>query len=204
MTITDLKLVVEIAGLTQAAIENAPASAREGECGMVTLSLVPSKARPEAIRPAVQTGPLVSVPLLPFPEPSAPDRPMFSSSFHQPTGPPEGGGGGAVALTVNVKAEVLVIPPPAAVIVTEALPVAAEAEAERVKVLEQLGGQEAGAQLPVTPEGNPEIEKDTAWAVPETKEAVRLLVPEPPWVTVLLPPLDSEKSNDGGGVPPYS
>ncbi|MEK7389876.1 MAG: hypothetical protein AAB036_09265 [Elusimicrobiota bacterium] len=173
MTITDLKLVVESAGFIQAAIENAPAIASEDEWGIITLSLVPSKARPEAIRPAVQTGPLVSVPLLPLPELSMAEAPVFSSSFHQPTGPVAGGGrgGGVVALTVSMKAEVLETPPPVAVTMTDALPVAAEAEAERVNVEEQLGVQ----------------------------------VTEPPWVTVLLLPLDSEKLKaTGSGADPYS
>ena len=65
-----------------------------------------------------------------------------------------------VALTVSVKAEVLEIPPPAAVTVTVAVPVAAEPEAERVNVEEQLGVQEAGEKEAVTPEGSPVTDKD--------------------------------------------
>ena len=108
-------------------------------------------------------------------------------------------------MTVKVKAEVLEIPPPAAVTVTVAVPIAAEAEAERVNVAEQFGVQEAGEKDAVTPEGSPEAERDTAWAVPETKEAVRLFVTDEPWTTDLLPPLDREKSKAGGGADdPYS
>jgi hypothetical protein len=85
-----------------------------------------------------------------------------------------------VALTVNVKTEVREIPPPAAATVMEALPVTAEAEADRVSVAEQFGVQEEGEKEAVTPEGSPETDMDTAWAVPETREAVRLFVTEEP------------------------
>ncbi|MEK7389004.1 MAG: hypothetical protein AAB036_04845 [Elusimicrobiota bacterium] len=48
------------------------------------------------------------------------------------------------ACIVNVKAEVLEILAPAAVTVSPAVSMAAEAEAESVKVAEQLGVQDAG------------------------------------------------------------
>src|SRR2546426_381120 len=45
----------------------------------------------------------------------------------------------------------------------------------------------------VAPEGNPDWEKATDCAVPETSAAPMELETEAPWVTVLLPPLLREK-----------
>src|SRR5437773_2528612 len=63
-----------------------------------------------------------------------------------------------------------------------------------VRLVEQLGEHAVGENTAVAPVGSPEAEKATAWAVPETSAALRVLETEAPWVTDLLPPFVSEKS----------
>ena len=109
-------------------------------------------------RPVVHAGALTKDPACPLPEESWAVVPAPSSSFHQPTGPVEVATG---ALTVRLKPVVLEMPPPVAVTVREAAPSMAEADAEKVIVVEQLGAgvQEVGEKEAVTPKGRPETEK---------------------------------------------
>lgn len=60
----------------------------------------------------------------------------------------------------------------------------------RVIVVEQVGLQLVGAKEDVAPEGRPDTEKVTGPVVPESKEAVMVVAPEPPWPTVIFPELD--------------
>ena len=64
----------------------------------------------------------------------------------------------AVAVTVKLKVEVLETPPPEAVMVTADVAAAAEADAFKVRVVEQVGEQEFGEKEAVTPLGRPEKE----------------------------------------------
>lgn len=70
-----------------------------------------------------------------------------------------------------------------------------------VSVVEQLGAQEVGEYETVAPEGRPEVEKDTDWEVPETREDEILFAIELPWVTDFTPPLEREKSKEEVGAP---
>ena len=65
----------------------------------------------------------------------------------------------------------------------------------RLSPMEHVGVHAVGEKAAVAPAGTPEAEKATACAVPETSAALRVLATEAPWVTDLLPPFVSEKSN---------
>jgi len=69
-----------------------------------------------------------------------------------------------------------------AVIVTVALPTVAALPAERVSVELPLPGAaiEAGLKLAVTPEGNPEADKETAELKPPLTLVAIVLLPEAP------------------------
>ena len=95
--------------------------------------------------------------------------------------------------TVKVKVVVLVAPPPVPVTVTVAVPVVADAPAVRGRVVEHVGEHAVGENAAVAPEGNPEAEKDTACAVPDTSAALMVLATEAPWLTDLPPPFVSAK-----------
>jgi len=103
------------------------------------------------------------------------------------------------AFTVNVKVVVWDREPamPVTVIVDD--PVGVDAEIVSVTVDEHVGLHDAGEKAAVAPAGSPEAEKDTDCAVPETRVAVIVLDVDCPWTTVLFPPLETEKSKDGGG-----
>src|SRR5439155_7888790 len=66
---------------------------------------------------------------------------------------------------------------------------------EMVRVVEQVGVgvQEADDKEAVVFCGSPEMVKDTACAVPETRLAVIVLKAEAPWVTILSPSFLREK-----------
>ena len=64
---------------------------------------------------------------------------------------------------------------------------------EIVSPLEHVGVHAVGENAAVAPEGNPEAEKDTDCAVPDTSAALMELETEAPWFTDLLPPFVSEK-----------
>ena len=64
-----------------------------------------------------------------------------------------------------------------------------EALVAMVRVLAQLGVQVVGLKLAVAPVGSPEAAKVTACAVPDTSVAVRVVAPEAPWITVIVPEL---------------
>ena len=64
---------------------------------------------------------------------------------------------------------------------------------EIVSPLEHVGEHAVGENAAVAPEGNPEAEKDTACAVPDTSAALMVLATEEPWLTDLLPPFASAK-----------
>src|SRR5207244_198298 len=86
---------------------------------------------------------------------------------------------------------------PVTVIVDD--PVGVDADVVTVSVDEHAGLHEAGENAAVAPVGSPEAENDTDCAVPETSAAVIVLDTDCPGTTVLFPPLESEKSKDGGG-----
>ena len=100
--------------------------------------------------------------------------------------------------TVKLKLVVLVTPPPVPVTVMVEVPVGVDDVVEMFRVVEQVGVHAVGEDDAVAPVGNPEAEKDTDCAAPETSAALIVLVTEAPWVTVLLPPLLREKSKAGG------
>ena len=81
------------------------------------------------------------------------------------------------------------VAPAVPVMVVVVVPIAAEAVAVRVKVEVQVGVQDVSEKEAVTPDGNPDAEKDAAWAVPVERVAVMVLVTLEPWVTLLVPPL---------------
>src|SRR5262245_47460826 len=77
----DLKSVNEDAGLNQAESVKELDRLREFESNTVTLSSVPSKYNALPTLMAVHCGPLVKVPVFPFPEESATVAPLPSSNF---------------------------------------------------------------------------------------------------------------------------
>src|SRR6266571_357257 len=97
------------------------------------------------------------------------------------------------AVTVKLKLVVLVTPPPVPVTVMVEVPVGVDAAVEMVRVVEQVGEHVSGENDAVAPEGNPEAEKATDCAVPETSVALMVLETWSPWVTDLLPPFAREK-----------
>ena len=90
--------------------------------------------------------------------------------------------GVAAEVTVRLMAVVWVTPPPVAVTVMVVTPVTAVLLAERVSVELPLPGAaiEAGLKLAVTPEGNPEADKETAELKPPLTLVVIVLLPEAP------------------------
>jgi len=74
--------------------------------------------------------------------------------------------------TVKLKVVVLVTPPPVPVTVTVEVPVGVDDVVEIVSPLEHVGVHAVGENAAVAPEGNPEAEKDTACAVPDTSVAL--------------------------------
>ena len=105
-------------------------------------------------------------------------------------------GGGA--FTVSVKVVVWDREPATPVTVIVDDPVGVDAEVVRVNVDEHVGLHDPGEKEAVAPVGKPDAEKETDCAVPETRVAVIVLDADCPWTTVLLPPLESEKSKVGG------
>ena len=61
-------------------------------------------------------------------------------------------------------------------------------------MLEHVGVQEVGEKTADAPVGSPDEVRETDCEVPETKVAVMVFVTDWPWVTDLLPPLDTEKT----------
>ena len=88
------------------------------------------------------------------------------------------------AVTVSAIVVLCVTPPPVAVTVTFAVPVVAVALAVRVRVELPLPGAaiEAGLKLAVTPEGNPEADRETAALKPPLTLVEIELLPEVPCV----------------------
>jgi len=109
------------------------------------------------------------------------------------------GGGGGGAFTVNVNVVVRDTEPPAPVTVIVDDPVGVDAEVVSVSVDEQAGLHDAGENEAVVPVGRPDAANKTDCVVPETRVAVIVLDTDCPWTTDLFPPLESEKSKDGGG-----
>src|SRR5437870_1583934 len=95
--------------------------------------------------------------------------------------------------TVKLKLVVLVTPPPVPVTVMVEVPVGVDDVVEIVSPLEHVGVHAVGENAAVAPEGNPEAEKDTDCAVPDTSAAPIAIATEAPWFTDLLPPFVSEK-----------
>jgi hypothetical protein len=92
-----------------------------------------------------------------------------------------------------VNVVVLVTPPPVAVTVMVELPAGIEAVVLIVRVEEHVGLQEVEEKDTVVPEGKPEAEKVTAWALPDAKVVPIELVTEEPAMTDLFPELAREK-----------
>jgi hypothetical protein len=115
-----------------------------------------------------------------------------------------GGGGGGGAFTVNMKVVVWDREPATPVTVMVDDPAGVDEEVVRVNVDEHVGLHDPGENAAVAPAGKPEAENDKDWEVPETRVDVIVLDTDCPWTTVLFPPLESEKSKAGGGVPEYS
>jgi hypothetical protein len=96
-------------------------------------------------------------------------------------------------LTLRVKAVVFIKPPPAAVMVTGKLPAGVDPVVLIFSIVEQAGLQEGEENVPAAPAGNPDTLKDTAWLMPETRDAETEFVTDDPATTDLLPELDTEK-----------
>src|SRR2546425_575111 len=109
-------------------------------------------------------------------------------------------GGGAGAVTVKVKLVVRLTPPPLPVTVMVEGPVGVDVVVERMREVAQVGVHAVGENEAVAPVGSPEVEKETACALPETSVAVMVLMAEAPWVTDWLPPLVREKSKEEATV----
>jgi len=73
--------------------------------------------------------------------------------------------------------------------------VGVDAVVARLSPVAHVGVHAVGENTALAPVGSPEAEKATDCAVPETSAALRVLETEAPWVTDLLPPFVSEKSN---------
>jgi hypothetical protein len=89
---------------------------------------------------------------------------------------PAGGG----AFTVKVKVVVWDREPAVPVTVIVDVPVGVDAAVVRVNVEEQVGLHEPGENAAVAPEGMPDAENVTDWAVPEARVAVIVLDPDCP------------------------
>ena len=76
------------------------------------------------------------------------------------------------ARTVRLKGVVCDKDPEVPVIVTGYVPVGVDVEAETVKLDVQLGIHDPEEKSPVAPDGRPETEKETDWAVPEATKAL--------------------------------
>ena len=86
-------------------------------------------------------------------------------------------------LIVKLQLVVFDIPPPVPVTVIGYVPVKAESDVLKVKVVEKLGEPEVGENEAVTPEGNPEILCDTGLEVPERREVVIAVEFDEPLIT---------------------
>jgi hypothetical protein len=104
-------------------------------------------------------------------------------------------------VTETVKVVVRVTPPPLPVTVMVEVPVGVLAAVVKVRVLEQVAWQLAGAKAAVMPDGIPDAENETVVAGPATREAVIELVTLPPLATDLFPPVVRLKSEDGTTPP---
>jgi hypothetical protein len=107
---------------------------------------------------------------------------------------------GVGAFTVNVNIVVWDREPATPVTVIVDDPAGVDAEVVRVNVDEHAGLHDPGENAAVAPAGRPEAENDTDCEVPETNVAVIVLDADCPWMTLLFPPLESEKSKEGGGA----
>ena len=81
------------------------------------------------------------------------------------------------------------------------VPVGVVATVVMVRVVEQVGLQEATEKLAEAPLGSPDAEKDTLCVAPAVSVAVMVLAPEAPWVTVMPPELVSNPLHKRGRDP---
>jgi len=95
-----------------------------------------------------------------------------------------------------------VTPPPVAVTVTLEVPVVAVVLAEKVRVELPLPGAaiEVGLKVPVTPDGKPDTESETAELKPPETVVEMVLLPELPWATDRLVG-EALRVKSGVGVP---
>src|SRR5437867_2352086 len=100
------------------------------------------------------------------------------------------------AATVKLKLVVLVTTPPLPVTVRVEVPMGVVEDVLMVRAVEQVGVHAVGENDAVAPVGNPEAEKVTACAVPDTSAALMELETGAPWFTALLPPFVSAKSKE--------
>src|SRR6266550_2544859 len=100
------------------------------------------------------------------------------------------------AATVKLKLVVLVTTPPLPVTVRVEVPVGVVEDVLIVRAVEQVGVHDVEENAAVAPVGNPEAEKATDCAVPDTSAALMVLATEEPWLTDLLPPFAREKSKE--------
>ena len=56
-----------------------------------------------------------------------------------------------------------------------------------VKVDVPVGVTDDGLKLALAPDGRPDADRETVWAVPPVSVAVMVYVVDPPWVILLLP-----------------
>jgi hypothetical protein len=95
--------------------------------------------------------------------------------------------------TVKLKLVVLATAPAIPFTVIVEVPVGVVEDVLMVRAVEQVGVHEVEENAAVAPVGNPEAEKATGCAVPDTSAALMVLATEAPWLTDLLPPFASAK-----------
>src|SRR6266566_4417894 len=122
-------------------------------------------------------------------------------SWNAVTCDPLGGAGGAVAgdaaFTVKVNVVVRVTEPAVPVTVIVGEPAGVAVEVAMVNVDVQFGLHDEREKDAVAPDGNPEADRTTACAAPDTVVTVTVFVDDWPAVTAWLPPLEIEKSKLG-------
>jgi hypothetical protein len=101
----------------------------------------------------------------------------------------------SASVTLRVKNVVFVTPPPVAVTVMGKLPKGVEPVVLILNTVEHAGAQAAEEKDTVAPGGRPDPEKETDWALPDTKVALTERVPEDPLFTDISPELAIAKSN---------
>ena len=110
-----------------------------------------------------------------------PGRPQGTMGFEQEKGPPVSGGGSPPGAVMVREMENVAVPAgEVAVTASGYVPGGAEAVFVILNVEEQVGVQDGGAKVPVTPAGRPVTVKETGETVPEVCVMVSVALKDPP------------------------